>query len=506
MGMGLVTAGSRIIGFVRVLVIAAVLGTTFLGNTFQASNSVSNVLFELVAAGALSAALVPGFVNAIKRDAHPDVERCANALLGMVVIGLGALTMVAMTAAPAIARLLMSGAPTAAVEAQQIELATVLLWFFLPQVVLYAAGAIAIAVLQAHRRFLVGAVAPIASSVVLIATMITFRMLAGPNPGLELTGLEITVLGLGGSLAVVGFVGVPIVALHRSGIRFVPTFRWRGSGALEALRLSTWAVVLHAGLGLLLGAALIAGNGTAGGVVAFQVAWTFFLAPYAIVAQPIHTAILPELTVERDDPARFAASVRWALAGMARILIPLSAVMFAFAAPAMRVVAFGGADPRLLSTALAWLAVGLFPYGVLFLATRAFFALGDTRTPAIITMLTSIAGAAFMLLAGAITSGRAVIVSIAVGQTLAVTWASVVLLAVLRGRHAVQITPAIVAVVSAIAIPLGFALLVLTWNLDVSGRWATSVVYGVITLLLVGAYGFLLRVVPGLRLPDRRGS
>ena len=57
--MGAVTAVSRAFGFVRVLVIAAVLGTTYLGNAFQAANSVSNVLFELVAAGALSAVLVP---------------------------------------------------------------------------------------------------------------------------------------------------------------------------------------------------------------------------------------------------------------------------------------------------------------------------------------------------------------------------------------------------------------------------------------------------------------
>ena len=46
LGMGAVTAGSRLVGFVRVLVIAAILGTTYLGNTFQASNTVSNVIFE----------------------------------------------------------------------------------------------------------------------------------------------------------------------------------------------------------------------------------------------------------------------------------------------------------------------------------------------------------------------------------------------------------------------------------------------------------------------------
>jgi len=54
-GMGVAAGASRVIGFARVLAIAAILGTTYLGNTFTSSNYVSNVLFELLAAGALSA-------------------------------------------------------------------------------------------------------------------------------------------------------------------------------------------------------------------------------------------------------------------------------------------------------------------------------------------------------------------------------------------------------------------------------------------------------------------
>ena len=60
--MSVATLASRGVGFVKVWVIAAVLGATYLGNTYQASSSVSNVLFELIAAGALSAVLVPTFV------------------------------------------------------------------------------------------------------------------------------------------------------------------------------------------------------------------------------------------------------------------------------------------------------------------------------------------------------------------------------------------------------------------------------------------------------------
>src|SRR4029077_16470052 len=104
--MGGVTVVSRLMGFVRVLVIAAVLGTTYLGNTFQASNSVSNILFELLAAGALSAVLVPTFVTLIDRGESGEADRLANGLLGYALVLLGAVTVLGMVCAPLFARLL----------------------------------------------------------------------------------------------------------------------------------------------------------------------------------------------------------------------------------------------------------------------------------------------------------------------------------------------------------------------------------------------------------------
>ena len=77
-GMGAAAAVSRVVGGGRVLVIAAVLGTTYLGNAFQSSNTVSNLLFELLAAGALSAVLVPTFVGHLDRGDQPGAERLAS--------------------------------------------------------------------------------------------------------------------------------------------------------------------------------------------------------------------------------------------------------------------------------------------------------------------------------------------------------------------------------------------------------------------------------------------
>src|SRR5947208_2054883 len=84
-------AVSRVTGFVRVLAVGAALGTTFLANTYQTSNLVSNLLFEVLAAGLLSAPLVPVFVGLIEDGRPGDARRLAGNLLGWALLVLGAL-------------------------------------------------------------------------------------------------------------------------------------------------------------------------------------------------------------------------------------------------------------------------------------------------------------------------------------------------------------------------------------------------------------------------------
>ncbi len=292
-GMGAVTALSRALGFVRVLVVAAVLGTTFLGNAFQSANSVSNVLFELLAAGALSAVLVPTLVERLDAGDQRGAEEVAGGVLGVALVGLGAITVVGIAAAPWLARLLTIGVPES-VAVDQRELVTYLLRFFLPQLLLYAAGTVAIAVLYARRRFVVTAAAPIGNTVVMVACLAVFAVVAGDDPGLDLSQGERLLLVAAGTGGVIAFVAILLVACERADFRLRPRLPRGDVRVTAALRHSGWGVVLHTGAGLLLGAAIVAGAAVEGGVVAYQVAWVFFLAPYGVLAQPIHT----------DDPPR----------------------------------------------------------------------------------------------------------------------------------------------------------------------------------------------------------
>ncbi|HEX4868305.1 MAG TPA: lipid II flippase MurJ [Acidimicrobiales bacterium] len=399
-GMGAIAAVSRVIGFVRVLVIAAVLGTTYLGNAFQAANSFSNVLFELLAAGALSAVLVPAFVQLLEDGDEDGVQSVAGGVVGTALVALGAIAALGVLLAPLLARLLTLGVPEA-VAADQRALVTFLLRFFVPQILLYAAGAVATGVLYAKRRFAITSAAPIGNTIVMVAFLLVFRSVVGSDPSLDLTGGERWLLVAAGSGGVVAFVGTLLWALHRTGFALRPRLGWHDARVRRVLAHSGWGAVLHTGAGLLLGGSIVAGSAVEGGVVAYQVAFVFFLAPYAVLAQPIHTAILPELVSEARDPDRatFRASTRWALERMALFVVPTSALMAALALPIMRAVSFGetsGDGVSLLAAALGTMALGLFPYGAFLLLSRVSYALGDSRTPGVVSLVSATAGVALM--------------------------------------------------------------------------------------------------------------
>ena len=457
-GMGAITAVSRALGLVRVLVVTAVLGTTSLGDAFQSANSVSNVLFELLAAGALSAVLVPAFVDLLDRDDQPGAEQVAGGVLGVALALLGAITVVGVVGAPVLARVLTLGVD-ADVAADQRDLVTYLLRFFVPQVMLYAAGTVAIAVLYAKRRFAITAAAPIGNTVMMVACLAVFRAVAGPDPGLDLSTGETLLLVVAGTGGVVAFVGLLLAACAASGFRLRPRSPRRDPRVMPVLRHSGWGVVLHTAAGLLLGAAIVTGAGVEGGVVAYQVGWVIFLAPYAVLAQPVHTAILPELVTEAREAgaAQVGASLRWALERIALLVLPATAAMVALASPALRVVEFGETRSQLLAAAVAGLAVGLYPYSAFLLLARGHYALGDSRTPGVVSLASAGVGVAVMALAAAFLDGTARVAVLGLGHSLAYAVGALVLVVGLTRRTATSLRPAAIGRVVAVSAAVGLA-------------------------------------------------
>ena len=504
-GMGAAAAVSRAFGALRMVVIAAVLGTTYLGNAFQASNSVSNILFELLAAGALSAVLIPSFVDAFARDEPRRAEELAGGVLSIALAGLAVVSVLGIVFAPAVARLLTSGVDDPAVATDQRALATFLLRFFVPQVLFYAVGTVSTAVLQARGRFALTAVAPIGNTVVLVASMVAFRQMAGSDPGLDLTTGERLVLALGGTLGVVAFVGVTAVGLWTTGFRFRLGIRraLRDHDVRRLLRLSGWAVVQHSGAAVLLGGAIVAAGGLAGGVVAYQLAFVVFLAPYGILAQPIHTAVLPRLAgdVASGDVAGLRSAVRWAADAMAATTLLAAALLAGLSTPVMGVLAFGeagrGDGPALLAAALGGLAVGIPAYGGFLLLTRVAYALGDSRTPALASICSATAGAAAMLVAGQVVDGSARLVAIAGAHSLSQLAGLVWLAARLRPAVGGVVSSAQVRALS-VAVGVGALVWLLQDRLDPDGRAVTFGLVAVLGAGGLGIYGAALRFLGAL--------
>lgn len=406
----LVTAGnavSRITGFVRVLAIGFALGTTFLGNTYQSSNLVSNILFELLAAGLLSSVLVPTFVGLLDEDRADEAAHVAGALLGICLVALGGVTALALAAAPWLMRLLTIAVTNHHVRQDEVRVGTFFLWFFLPQVLLYAVGAVATALLHGARRFNPPAFAPVANNLVVTATMAAFWVMrhghhAATRPGLDVPVSQRLVLAVGTTIGVLCMTLVPVVSAWRSGFRLRPRWDLRHPRVRGLGRAGAWAAAYLALNQLLVGLTLVLANRVEGGVVAYQIAYTFFLLPHALLANPVTTTLYPKLASD-------AAAARWRAFsdGVARgnrllafLVLPASALLVALARPTLQLVRLGALDrggASLVARVLAAYAVGLIGYSAFQLLTRASYAAGDTRTPTLVNLGLTVGGAALMV-------------------------------------------------------------------------------------------------------------
>jgi putative peptidoglycan lipid II flippase len=243
------------------------------------------------------------------------------------------------------------------------------------------------------------------------------------------------------------------------------------------------------------------GNQVAGGVVAYQFAFVAFLAPYAILAQPVHTTILPDLSLdaERGDTADFAERLRWALDGMAMLLLPVSAAYLALAEPVMRAITFGAAKGGvdLLAAALASLGVGLFTYACFLSIARAFYAIGDSRTPAIVAAGAAAAGAAIMI-AGSLSfhTPAAKVASLGAGHSAAYFLGALTLGGLLRRRIGHPFFPHAFWRAFALSAVLGVAAWAVERAISPSGRIATLAVVAAIVAVGAAVYLSALRFLP----------
>ena len=499
-GIAVVTVLARVVGFGRVAVFSRAVGPTCVGDTYALANAVPNVVFEVVAGGALASLVVPVLAGAVASGDRTSVSRTTSALLGWTLVVLVPVAVLGALLAPLLMRALVGGGP--ACEGT-VDVGSRMLVVFMPQVVLYGIGIVLTGVLQAHRRFLGPALAPLLSSVVVITAYLLYAAGGRADALADLSRRQELVLSVGTTLGVAALSLGLLVPLRRCGLSLRPTLSFPPSVAARVRRLAAAGVAGLAAQQVALVVALrLAANDSPGSVVVFTVATALFLLPWAVLAVPVATSAFPRMSASADggDEQAYAAVVSRSLRTVVLLTLGAAAVLPVVAGPVARVLVEGApgvSSVAALAGAITAFAPGLVGYGLLALLTRALYARGDGRTPAVATVAGWLGVAtADVLLVTALPDVQRVVL-LGIGNTVGLTVAGALLLAGLRraagpgalsgaGRTALTAT-----VAAAAALGLGLLLpapdgpvLVADLGIGAALGLATALVYLVVVRLV----------------------
>jgi putative peptidoglycan lipid II flippase len=388
--IAVLTLVSRVAGFVRTLVLGETVGYTHLADMYQTANSIPNIVFEIVAGGALAALVVPLLAGDLDRADRGAVGATASALLSWVLVVLVPVAVLVAVLADPLMALLAPGR-----SATEQAVGAGLLRVFAPQLPLYGVGIVLTGVLQAHRRFAWPVLAPLLSSLTVIGAYLTYRAVAPHHPDIpNVSRAGQLTLGIGTTLGVVVLSLCLVPPVRRLGLPWRPTLRL-ADGQRRAVRALVWVGVLTVAAQQLTNAlaiALVNWHTGAGALFRFTQAQTVYLLPWAVLAVPVATSAYPALASASavGDLDRF----RGTLAGATRAVLLLSglgaAALAALAWPAAWVYAKVAHSPSQapgLAAGIAAFAPGLLGYGLFALHSRALYAHRQNRAAAQATVL-----------------------------------------------------------------------------------------------------------------------
>ncbi|MFL5756114.1 MAG: murein biosynthesis integral membrane protein MurJ [Chloroflexota bacterium] len=421
---GLIVTGafllSRLLGYVRVVVLGAQFGIGPELDAFFAAFRIPDLLFQLVAAGALSSALIPVIAGLVATDEEQRAWRVVSTVATLMLIVLLVLAVVVLIAAPVLVPAITPGFD-AATTGQTVELTRIMV---LSPVIL-ALGAVATSVLNARDRFGASAIAPLAYNLAIIGAAV---FLAGP---FGVTGLAIGVVA--GSAC---HLLVQIPPLRELGFRFRPSVDLRDAQARKAL-------VLMAPRALGLGATQIvfvvmtslASTLPPGSVTEFNFAFTLLQIPIGVIGVPLGIVLLPSLSREAaiGGALAYRRLLGRALDLLAYAMVVITGLGIVVAGDLTRLLfGYGRVEPAALEQTAATLQVfliGLTAHALIAVLARAFYARQDTITPvaaALVAVVVDIAAALVLVeplgligLAAAIAAGA---------------WAETIVLALLLER------------------------------------------------------------------------
>ncbi|MBO0830946.1 MAG: virulence factor MviN [Actinobacteria bacterium] len=506
---------ARVLGLVRTVVFAKTVGATCLGTAYITANTVPNIIYDIVLGGALTSVMVPvlarpAFAAATDPAARAQVRQTSSALLSWTTLILVPVSVAVAVASNPLARLL--NPVNHRDHCAQLPLVTVtghMLAVFAPQILLYGLAVVLYGILQSYRKFAGPAMAPIISSLVVIAAYLAFVPLGGHDTS-HLAALPVSaklVLSVGTTVGVAALVLTALVPAWRLRIRLRPTLRFPVGVARRARGLAIFgiAALLAQDVSQLVVIVLANGRGTSAAIVLYQYGWQGFEALYAVLAVSIAVSAFPTLSVregtEFDGTA--AASVR------AVLLMSFlgCAIVVAVAIPAARFLAVGHGQVPELAISLALFAPGLAGYGLVASLSRVLLAMGRWRVAATCVA----AGWLVVVLADVVLvmvgPGRQVVPMLALGNTIGLTVAGLALVvAVHRARGPAVLAGAGRVVVSGLAAAVagaaagGGAAVALTGVLPPPGPVLDALTAVVAAACALAAYGLVAYLPDGSEL------
>ena len=402
--MALGTIISRITGFIRGILIVAVLGTTLLADTYNVANTMPNILYNLLVGGALTAIFIPQLVRSF--DHLDGGDDFASRLITTISLILLALVSLGMFFAPALVRLYAPEFFTTGFEREQ-EIAIAFTRYCLPQIFFLGLFTMLGQIANARGSFGPLMWAPIANNIVGIALFGGFLLF---SPGIDINSItsnQVALLGWGTTLSVVVQALVLVPVIKKLGVSIKPKLGVSGLG--KSFNLAGWTLVyvLISQLGYLVtvnvatsAAVRSAQEGieTGVGYTPYTYAYFVMLLPYSIVTLSIVTAILPHISRlaldgKRDEvKAQLIRAIR--LVGV--ITVP-SAVAFLLFGPLITESIFIGIpaeDSRYIGYVLSALSFGLVAFSINLVLIRGFNAFEDTKTQVISILVINVVSVA----------------------------------------------------------------------------------------------------------------
>lgn len=365
---------SRILGFVRDIMLAAFFGTGIYAQGFVVAFRIPNLLRDFVGEGATNAAVVPVLVEELTRKGKVEFLKLSNILLNLVLVVLSILTVSGFLLARPIT---IAIAPGFLSDPHKLDVTVSLIRVMFPYLIFIGLAAYGMGVLNSLRHFTAPAFGPSMLNISLIICMLIWRQ--------DIVGLAAGVL-LGGFLQVL----IQIPPLLKRGI----VFNQRGFSHPKVRKIATLLLPRIFGSGIyqlnvfvstiLASIARVVGEGA---VVALYFSNRILQFPMAIFAIALAQAALPVLSghVATKQIDKFRKSINFMLRAICFILLPASAGLITLSVPITRTLfergAFGSYSTGITSSALFFYAFGLLAYGAIKILVSGFYSMQDTRTP-----------------------------------------------------------------------------------------------------------------------------